>query len=103
MLVSLDVLATQLLTISALTKVIVEMIKVYLPGYAPNSAVKWTWSIVIPVVLCVVTGVGIYEASNTVMLYLGMVGAGLIASLGSNFIHEFIKILETVQTMKKEK
>lgn len=102
MLVELDVLVTQLLTVAALTKVIVEIVKVYLPEFAPNSQTKWAWSLAIPVFLCLITGIGLFETGNVVLQYFGMAGAGLIASLGSNFIHEFMKVLETVKSLKKQ-
>jgi hypothetical protein len=97
----LTVLTAQLMTISAVVKVIIDMLKLKIPQVNSNSDMKYGLSMLISIAITCVAGVSILDTANTVVFYLGAVGAGLIAGLGSNVIHEVVGILKTLKDLKK--
>lgn len=100
-LVNLTELGTQLLTVSAITKVVVDLLKLRLTKVKRSTEVKYVASILLPVAITAASGIGLFETDNQVLFYTGTVGAGLIAGLGSNFIHEIMKVLQTLKGLKK--
>lgn len=102
-LVDLAELATALVTISALNKVIIDLIKAIVPKVQENSDMKYLLSVLIPVIITVCAGISLFDTANMILFYVGAVAAGFIASLGSEVIHEVIKILQTVKGLNKPK
>lgn len=99
--VDISELTAQLLTVSAVTKVIVDMLKLKLDTVKLHSDIKYLLSLLIPVIVTLLAKISIFETTNLVLFYVGSVGAGLIAGLGSNFIHEIMKVIQTIKTLKK--
>lgn len=102
--VDIAALAAQLVTVSAMVKVIVDLIKVQIPIYSkinlsPNA--KWLSSLIVSVAITTSLGISLFEDGSQSIMILGSVGAGLIAGLGSNFIHDFMKVLQTLKELKK--
>lgn len=98
--VDITELGTAILTVSAIVMVLVDMLKASIKPMANNKDAKYLASVIIAVAITLSTGISIFEATNGTAFYLGAVLAGFIASLGSNFIHEFMKILQTLKTLK---
>lgn len=94
-------LTAQLLTVSAVTKVLVDLMKLKLHKVKISAELKYILSMIIPVLVTILSNISIFETTNMVLFYVGSVAAGLIAGLGSNFIHEAMKILQVIKTLKK--
>lgn len=110
-LVDLATLSSELLAVSASTKVITDMIKPVINGlelkYFPEQADKIDQSAA-PAIAAVVSiataglaGISLFEAATPLVFTFGVIGAGLIASLGSNYIHDILEAIKTVKSLKK--
>jgi hypothetical protein len=100
-LVNLSDLTTQLLTISAMTKVVVDLIKLKLPKEEYAKNVKYVLSMLFPILMTFWANISLFETGNESFQFAGIVAAGLVAGLGSNVIHEVMKVLQTMKTLKK--
>lgn len=98
---SIGELTTALLAISAITKTTIDLLKAYFPRIQEDPRMKQTLSLLLPIVFCLFTNISLFEKANTTLFYLGVVGAGLIAGLGSNFIHEVMKVLQTLKDLRR--
>lgn len=96
-------LSTVLLTVSAVVVVLVDMLKQVVKPLATSKEGKYISSILIAVTITLTAGISIFDAASEAAFYTGSVLAGFIAGLGSNFIHEFMKVLQTVKTIKGTK
>lgn len=99
--VDLSTLGAKLLTISAVTKVLVDVMKVQIEKSKRASEIKIATSYIIPITIALVLGISIFEVENTIAYYIGCVLAGAIGGLGSTYIHEILKALQTLKSMKK--
>lgn len=99
---NLPELGTQLLAVSAITKVLVDIVKIKLKKKKHSATVKTVLSYLIPIATTLVFNISLFEAeAQTTAFYIGSVGAGLIAGLGSTYIHEILKSLQTLKGLKK--
>lgn len=89
-----------LLVVSALTEAVVEMLKSIVPKPFSESG-KRILALLISVFLSLVLKVSLFNITGPAY-YVGVLLAGLIASRGSNFIHEFAKILEAIPLKKRK-
>jgi undecaprenyl pyrophosphate phosphatase UppP len=110
MLGNLSTLTTQLATIAAVVKVLVDLLKVYIPALNPavgttpsqkSTDLKFVLSIVVAVIVALCSNISLVTTSNHWVFYLGSIGAGLVAGLGANVIHEVVSVLQTIKTLKK--
>lgn len=99
-LVDIPTLASQLAVIAAVTKTLVELIKLNSKVKA-SAEIKQVLSFLIPVIITVIMQIGLIDTANQVAFYIGCVASGLIAGLGSNFIHEILESLQTLKSLKK--
>lgn len=97
----LSTLGAQLLTISAVTKIFVDMLKLQVNKMKHASQIKTVASYVIPIVIALFFEISLFETDKEVPFYIGSVVAGGIAGLGSTFIHEILKALQTLKGLKK--
>jgi ABC-type uncharacterized transport system permease subunit len=100
-LVNITDLTNQLLIISSITKVVVDLLKTKIPESDYSSQIKVIAAYLIPILITVFFNVSLFETNNEAAFYIGAVGAGVIAGLGSTFIHEILKSLQTLKTLKK--
>lgn len=102
--INIEVLTVELVTIAAIVKVIVDMIKMKLPNLEPKY--KQLLSIIISIAIAFISGVSVLEVSfapvGSFAFYGGILAAGIIASLGSNTIHEIMKILQAIKQLNKK-
>ena len=94
-------LTTQLLTISAITKIFVDLMKLKLKEARYASQIKVVASYILPIIMTVFLGISLFETGSEVAFYVGTVLAGVVAGLGSTFIHEILKALQTLKGLKK--
>lgn len=97
--VDITELTSTLLTLSAVTTVVVEMVKTKKPDMPSNM--KYILAIIASLALAFSTDVSIFETKNVAVHYVGVAFAGLVTALGSNFIHEAMKVLQTIKTLRK--
>jgi hypothetical protein len=107
--VDIATLSTELLAVSAATKVVTDMIKPVVEGleakYRPVTAGTVNAAPFIAagvsISITALTGISFFEAATPLANAIGIVGAGLVASLGSNYIHDILEALRTVKSLKK--
>ena len=99
--VEITELSAALLTVSAVVMVIVEMLKPALAKISNQKEAKYFASVLISIAVTFATGISVFEGDSGAALYLGIILAGLVASLGANFIHEIMKVLQTVKDLKE--
>lgn len=84
----------QVLTIAILVEAVVTGIK---PIYDKTKGwnLDMLWSLVGGILVCVLSGVDIFKAVQIPLAvpYVGSVLTGIIASRGSNIVHDLIKLL----------
>lgn len=100
-LIDLSSLGAQLLTISAVTKVLVDLLKPSLKTTKHASVIKTVASYLIPIVITSSFGISLFLTANQTAFYIGCVLAGAIAGLGSTYVHEVLKALQTLKGLKK--
>jgi hypothetical protein len=102
MLTDLSTLSAGILTISAIVKVAVDLLKLHTPAFVDSPKEKYTAAILLSIVIAVLTHVSIIESTNTVLVYLGSVAAGALASLGANVANDAIKVLQSLKNIKTQ-
>lgn len=100
-LVDMTELSAQLLTISAITKVLVDILKLRLANVKHASQIKTVASYTLPIIMTVFLEISLFVTASETAFYIGAVLAGGIAGLGSTFIHEILKALQTLKGLKK--
>ena len=87
-----------LVLVGFLTEAVVEILKTYL---FKGEAAKYTFlaSLIIGLVLCFALQVSLFEPDNVIAYYIGIVICGLVASRGSNYVHNF---LDTMPVKEKK-
>lgn len=100
-LTDLTVLAAQLLTISAVTKIMIDLFKTLINKFPHAANIKLALSYAIPILLTVGLQISVFATEKEIVFYLGSVVAGGLAGLGSTYIHEILKALQTLKDLKK--
>lgn len=89
-----ELLAT-LVLIGFLTETVVELLKNYVVKTKHSAVFIYTISIVVGLVLAFALRVSLFEPSQPFAYYVGMVICGLVASRGSNYVHNWLGNLPT--------
>lgn len=94
-----DVLLTKLLTLSFLVEAATEVIKLALRshGIALKQEHSFVLSLLIGIGLSFALDISLFESGDSVVHLTGCVFAGLAASRGGNYIHDFIQQLRTLK------
>lgn len=93
--VNLDIVINilkQLVVVTAITEPVVEAIKLAVPRKLTDQQ-KQAVSMVVAIMLATGFGVSIFSG-NILMMVVGTIISGLIASRGSNTLHSLIKLLQ---------
>lgn len=88
-------IAAKLITIAILVEAVVELIKSFVP-VSLTSKQKQLIALVCGLGASFMFNITLLGTANTAITYTGIVLAGLVISRGSNFAHEFIKIIEVL-------
>lgn len=75
--------------IAFLTETILTLFKTYLIKFKMYEEITMAISMLIGVVLAFVFGASLFTVDNPAAYYIGVVVCGLIASRGSNYVHNF--------------
>lgn len=101
----IGVLAASLTAIAAAAKVITDIAKPVIAKLVTeekaNSKAKWIVALGCSIMLTGVANVSLFETENEIIHWVGVIGAGAIASLGANYMHEALKVLQTIKSLKK--
>ena len=100
-LTDLTLLAAQLLTISAVTKILIDVFSSPINKLPQTANVKLALSYLIPIVLVFILNISVFETEKEFVFYFGSIVAGGLAGLGSTYIHETLKALQTLKDLKK--
>lgn len=96
-------IAAKLITVAILVEAVVELIKSLLP-VSLTSKQKQLIALICGLGASFIFNITLLGTASTAITYTGIVLAGLVISRGSNFAHEFIKIVETLsETLKNAK
>lgn len=87
--VDITILIIPLVFIGFLTETIVEIIKDYFFKTKKGKKYLSVVSLLTALLLCFAMGVSLFEPDNIVPYYIGMVICGVVASRGSNYVHNF--------------
>jgi uncharacterized protein YacL len=83
-------LLTNLTFVSFLTETIIEFLKVYLLKYKHSDIMIYTFSMIIGILLCFAFGISLFNSDNPTIVHAGSLIAGMVASRGANYIHNFL-------------
>lgn len=89
-LVDIGTLLVTLVLVGFLTETVVEIAKNYLMRSKSSQVYINVVSLVTAMVLCFALQVSLFESTDTVAYYIGVVICGLVASRGSNYVHNFL-------------
>jgi uncharacterized protein YacL len=89
-LTDISALILTLVLIGFLTETLVEILKQFVIKQKMSAMFVYTLSIVIGLVLAFALQVSLFTKENAFAYYVGVVICGLVASRGSNYVHNFI-------------
>lgn len=86
----ISVLLANLLLVAFLTETVIEVLKNFVIRMKLSEAFVYTLSILVGVIIAFALQVSLFTDANSFAYYVGIVIAGLVASRGANYIHNFI-------------
>lgn len=89
-LVNIGELLGTLILIGFLTETVVEILKTYVFSTTKRAEYLFLVSLIIGFLLVFALQVSLFEPDNVVAYYVGMVICGLVASRGSNYVHNWL-------------
>lgn len=89
-LVDIGTLVVSLVLVGFLTETAVEIVKTYFFRTKASQNYVFLVSLVVAMVLCFALQVSLFEPTDQVAYYIGIVICGLVASRGSNYVHNFL-------------
>lgn len=93
-LVDLSTLALTIVMVGFLTETLVELFKTYFPKIKEEgSSTIHIISMTVSIILCIALGISLFESTNLFAYWVGTIFCGLIASRGSNYVHNWLDIL----------
>jgi hypothetical protein len=102
MLTDVSTISAGILTISAIVKVGIDLIKLHAPTLVDSPKEKYTAALLLSILIAVLTHVSLIESSNPILVYLGSIAAGSLASLGANITNDVIKVLQNFKNIKTQ-
>jgi hypothetical protein len=102
MFADISTISAGIVTISAIVKVAVDLLILHAPTYVDTSKEKYTASLVLSIAIAVLTQVSLIDSGNVVLVYLGSVGAGALASLGANVTNDILKLIQSLKNIKTQ-
>lgn len=89
-LTDMGVLLISLLFIAFLVETVVEILKVVIIGERMHSKFLYLLSMLIGIVLAFALKVSLFNSEIQFVYIIGVIICGLVASRGSNYIHNFV-------------
>lgn len=89
-LVNIGELLVTLVLVGFLTETVVEILKTFVFKSAKSAAYLFFISLVVGLVLVFALQISLFEQNNQFAYYVGMVICGLVASRGSNYVHNWL-------------
>ena len=88
--VDISTLLVSLVLVGFLTETAVEIVKTSFFSAKTHTKYITIVSLVVAFVLCFALQVSLFEPADQVAYYIGIVICGLVASRGSNYVHNFL-------------
>lgn len=101
-LVNIGELLFTLVLVGFLTETVVEILKTYVFKTSKSASYLFFISLVVGLLLVFALQVSIFEKDNLFAFYVGMVICGLVASRGSNYVHNWLGNIPIRNVVVKE-
>lgn len=88
-LVDISTLLVSLVLVGFLTETVVEISKNFFGAKSSKTYITIV-SLLTAMILCFALQVSLFESTDAVPYYIGIVICGLVASRGSNYVHNFL-------------
>jgi uncharacterized membrane protein len=89
-LTDISVLLMTLVLVGFLTETVVELLKQFVMTSKHSAAFLYLISIAVGLILCFALQVSLFQKENLFAYYVGIVICGLVASRGSNYVHNWL-------------
>lgn len=78
-----------LVLVGFLTETVIELLKKFVAREKLSEMIIYSVSIILGITLCLALQISIFTSDNPFAYYIGVIICGLVASRGSNYVHNW--------------